>query len=222
MKEITKTSRLAGQLEKLYNKLNEDFFGGVMTDPVITIQSTPKAYGHYTLYDAWNVKGEGRREINIGAGTLYRPIENVLATLLHEMCHQYNDTILDMKDCSGSGNTYHNKVFKQTAESHGLIVNRSDRYGWSHTEPGDKLIEWILENNIQDIRLSRSDIDSLGNVKPTTTTKDKGEGENTEGKKKSNVRRYVCPQCGMIVRSTKDVNVGCWDCMVQMERKEKD
>ena len=28
MKETTKTSRLAGQLEKLYNKLNADFFNG--------------------------------------------------------------------------------------------------------------------------------------------------------------------------------------------------
>ena len=28
MKEIIKTSRLAGQLEKLFNKLNSDFFNG--------------------------------------------------------------------------------------------------------------------------------------------------------------------------------------------------
>ena len=48
MKEITKTSRLAGQLEKLYNLLNADFFGGVLEPPVITIQSTPRAYGHFT------------------------------------------------------------------------------------------------------------------------------------------------------------------------------
>ena len=30
MKEIVKTNRLAGQLEKLYNKLNADFFGGAL------------------------------------------------------------------------------------------------------------------------------------------------------------------------------------------------
>ena len=102
MKEITKTSRLAGQFEKLYNMLNADFFNGELEPPIITIQSTPRAYGHYTVYNAWSVKGEGRREINMGAGTIDRPIENVLATLLHEMCHQYNDTILNVQDCSGS------------------------------------------------------------------------------------------------------------------------
>ncbi|MCC8077095.1 MAG: hypothetical protein LIO60_01875 [Oscillospiraceae bacterium] len=58
MKELTKYSRLAGYLEKLYDKLNTSFFGGQLTRPVITIQSTSRAYGHYTLYDAWSVKGE--------------------------------------------------------------------------------------------------------------------------------------------------------------------
>ena len=69
MKELSKYSRLAGYLEKLYDKLNDHFFDGQLDRPVITIQSTPRAYGHYTLYDAWSVKGEGRKEINIGAGT---------------------------------------------------------------------------------------------------------------------------------------------------------
>ena len=51
-----------------------------------------------------------RRGINIGAGTLARPIENVCATLLHEMCH-YFSFVNGVQDCS-RGNTYHNKRFK--------------------------------------------------------------------------------------------------------------
>ena len=90
MKEITKYSRLAGYLEKLYDKLNAAFFDGELERPVITIQSSSRSYGHYTLYDAWSVKGAGYKEINIAAGTLNRPIEEVIATLLHEMSHQYN------------------------------------------------------------------------------------------------------------------------------------
>ena len=55
MKEISKYSRLAMYLEKLYDRLNEDFFSGELERPVITIQSTARAYGHYALYDAWSV-----------------------------------------------------------------------------------------------------------------------------------------------------------------------
>ena len=46
MKTIVKTSRLAGQLEKLFRMLNEDFFDNQLETPIITIQSTPRAYGH--------------------------------------------------------------------------------------------------------------------------------------------------------------------------------
>ena len=52
MKELTKYSRLAGYFEKLYDKLNADFFDNVLDRPVITIQSSSRSYGHYTLYDA--------------------------------------------------------------------------------------------------------------------------------------------------------------------------
>ncbi len=215
MKEITKTSRLAGNLEKLFSKLNTDFFCGELPAPIITIQSTPKAYGHYTKYDAWNVKGESRREINIGAGTLDRPIEYTAATMLHEMCHMYNDLILHVQDTSRAG-TYHNKAFKLAAETHGLICKHTDKYGWSNTssELSDALIAWIIDSEIAEIMLNRNEgygIRITGGAHTSNTG-----AAATPGKPKGNSYRYHCPQCGMIVRATKLVNVGCWDCMIQM------
>lgn len=213
MKEISKYSRLAMYLEKLYDKLNHDFFEDSLERPVITVQSTARAYGHYTLYNAWNIKGEGYRELNIGAGTLDRPIENVLATLLHEMCHQYNDIVLNVQDCSRGG-TYHNRFFKETAESHGLNVSKTEKYGYSRTEPADRLLEWILNNNIQEIQLCRNDMPTIFPV----ITKGPGRAPAISGSgiMKSNSRRYVCPECGMIVRATRTVHVLCGDCMREM------
>lgn len=157
-KELTTYNRAAGYLNKLYDKLNEHFFDSQLTRPVITIQSTPRAYGHYTLYDAWSIKGEGYREINIGAGTLDRPIEYTVATLLHEMSHQLGEEIECVQTCSRN-NTYHNKEFKRIAEAHGLICTRTEKYGWSNTSAvlSDELLEWILDNDIQEIKLTRHD-----------------------------------------------------------------
>lgn len=212
MKETTKMSRLTGQLESLFNKINQDWFGGQLEPVIITVSPSANSYGHYTLGDTWQVKGEGRREINIASATIDRPIENTVATMMHEMCHHYNDTVLHRQDCSRS-NTYHNKVFKASAEEHGLIVTRSDKYGWSHTEPSDELLLWILKNDIQDIKLSRMP-ESLywmsgGNSTRGGTlppTKPKG----------SNSRRYCCPNCGNIARTTKLMNLICGDCLVEM------
>ena len=78
MKETVKTSRSAGYLEKIFRVLNREYFEDVLEEPIITIQSTPRAYGHVTVGKAWRkANGDQRHELNIGAGTLDRPIENV-------------------------------------------------------------------------------------------------------------------------------------------------
>ena len=212
MKELTTYNRAAGYLNHIFDLLNERYFEGTLSRPIITIQSTPKAYGHYTLFDAWSVDGEqGMREINIGAGTLCRPIENVVATLLHEMVHYYND-MRGVRDCS-RGSSYHNKSFRDAAEAVGLHIEHHNTYGWSITSPTDELIEFCLDNDLTEIRLSRNDIESL-RVSGTGTHS----GAFTAGgiQKKSSTRKYICPCCGMSVRATKVVNIACLDCGEQL------
>ena len=211
MKQLTSYNRVAGYLNKVFDLLNEEFFESTLSRPTITIQSTPKAYGHFSLReDTWVSKLGGTHEINIGAGTLSRPIEEVAATLLHEMVHYYNYE-LGIQDCS-RGNTYHNRRFKEAAEARGLIVTHSDKYGWSHTTPGDELLEVILKYELGDILISRNEftgfhIPGTGTHSGTTPT---------ATPKKSSTRKYLCPCCGMSVRATKAVNVACMDCDQQL------
>ena len=55
MKETIKTSRTAGYLEKIFRTLNAHYFDNELEEPIITIQSTPKASkipagaGHITI-----------------------------------------------------------------------------------------------------------------------------------------------------------------------------
>ena len=130
MKQLTSYNRVAGYLNKVFDILNAEFFESELSRPTITIQSTPKAYGHFSLReDTWVSKIGSTHEINIGAGTLSRPIEEVAATLLHEMVHYYN-YVKGVQDCS-RGNTYHNRKFRDAALAHGLIVDHHDKYGWT-------------------------------------------------------------------------------------------
>jgi hypothetical protein len=217
MKEITKTSRLAGQLEKLFRMLNEDMFGGQLEQPIITIQSTPRAYGHYSVFPIWTVNGEElRHEINIGAGSLAnRPIEEVVSTLLHEMVHYYDDCVLHVQDCSGSSRAYHNKRFKETAESVGLIVTKSERYGWAHTAPSDSLIEWILDHEIEEIRSNRNESSGI-KIGGGNNAASGGTGAIPVGTSKPHNFRFECPCCHAIARSGKPLRLICADCMELM------
>ena len=212
MKQIVKTSRLAGQLEKLFRMLNNDFFDGQLPEVVVTIQATSRAWGHYSTFNAWDVKDGGKREINIAAGGLDRPIEQIIATLMHEMVHEYNDLVLNVQDCSNKG-VYHNKHFKEAAEAHGLIVTRSEKNGWSYTEPGDALIEWILENDIPDIQMHRNEPGGLWITGGDTAANG---GTPINPPKKSSSIRYHCPVCGAIARTTRPLNLICGDCIQTM------
>lgn len=215
MKETTRTSRTAGYLEKIFRALNRDFFAGEeIEEPIITIQNTPNAYGHVTVGKTWQRKGEERHELNIGAGTLDRPIENVCATMLHEMVHLYNMEH-DVKDTSRGG-SYHNKNFKAEAERRGLVIDHDTRIGWSVTSPGDRLLDYIIEQGWTEIDMNRGQscigigkITGTGGRQPT-------EGPEPTPKKKSSTRKYQCPKCGNSCRATKVLNLICGDCMETM------
>ncbi len=212
MKELTSYNRVAGYLNKIFDMLNAEFFENALSRPTITIQSTPKAYGHFSLRsDTWISKIGATHEINIGAGTLARPIEEVAATLLHEMVHYWN-FVGGIQDCSRGG-TYHNRRFKDAAEAHGLTVQHSDKYGWSHTAPSDALLDFVLENELTDILINRNE---YGGFQITGTGTHSGTPSGTVTPKKSSSRKYLCPCCGMSIRATKEVNIGCLDCGMKM------
>ena len=194
-------------LENAYVALNNKFFGGQLPPVIITIQSSPRAYGHYTTWEnTWVGEGQGFHEINIGAETLDRDASEVLATLSHEMCHHYC-AVNNIKDTSRGG-TYHNKTFKEVAEGTGaILVDYDPRIGYSPTRPTDALIAFIEEQGWTGVNLSRQSILGLPGGK---------------GRGRSNgVRKYVCPNCHCSVRATKAVNIGCLDCGTVMELEEK-
>lgn len=203
-------SRLVGQLEKAYRILNTELFDGMLPEVIITVQSSSKSYAHYTPWDAWSTEQGGKAEINIASGSLDRPLENVLASLVHEMIHCYNDRVLNIQDCSNGG-MYHNKYFRRAAEAHGLNVCRSEKYGWSHTEPGDKLLDVILEHydELKEIKICRND------PYPSAVSIGVKAGSNSgtmAAAKPSHHRKYICPVCGCSVRATKAVHIGCLNC----------
>lgn len=211
MKELTSYNRVAGYLNKVFDLLNAEFFESTLSRPTITIQSTPKAFGHFSLRDdTWISKNGQSHEINIGAGTLARPIEEVAATLLHEMVHYFNH-VNGIQDCS-RGNTYHNRRFRDAAESHGLIVAHHSKYGWTITSPSDRLLQFCLDNDLSDILINRNEFFTYGGISGGTHTPTPP----TTISKTSSTRKYLCPCCGNSVRATKLVNIACLDCQQQM------
>ena len=193
------------QLENLFQFFNKEYFLNQLESPTITISpdTTSGAYGWCTSWKAWRhgSEDEGYYEINICAEYLTRPFEEVAGTMLHEMVHLDN-LYKGIKDTSRSG-TYHNKKFKETAEKPGLIVEKTEKYGFAVTK---------LTNEAKD-KLKNF------NHKSFDMFRDSGAKKSNKTSKSSSIK-YVCPNCGSIIRATKEVRVECVDCGVLFEKAE--
>lgn len=195
------------KLNNLFDKFNFEYYDSKLQRPMITVSpDTVNAYGWITTWKAWKEDNDedGYYEINICAEYLNRDMKEICATLLHEMVHLWN-LQNGIKDTSRNG-TYHNKKFKDTAESHGLMISKHEKYGWTITDL-NKETETFIENlKLEKFNLYR-------------TKKQKG----SVASKKSSLK-YTCPDCGMSVRATREVRIICADCNsdLSIENKEDD
>lgn len=216
MKRTVKTSRSAGYLEKMFRTLNQDSFGGQLEEPIITIQSTAGAYGHVTTAKVWNSGGKERYELNICADWLNRPIEEVVATMIHEMAHLMN-LQNGIQDCSRGG-SYHNRKFKEEAEKHMIAIAKDEKYGWAITTATEELLDYILRQGWDEIEMNRGmSLCGIGGSSGGKATGKPPKATGTTGKASSHSRKHKCPVCGRCARTTMYFPLICGICRVDME-----
>ncbi len=213
MRKIEENSLVSviSKLEKLYMKFNTDIFYNELQIPIISVapgtNRKNKIQGWCSEKRVWKSVGEnifddrkGRYEINICSDFLGKPFEEICLTLLHQMCHQLNAQN-GIKDTSRSG-AYHNASFKETAERHGLITEKTDN-GWSNTTFSVTTKKYI------------------DNIEPENFTLYRWEGEQelgtkeAEEPKKRKVRLtkvFVCPSCHNEVKCKAKLDIICEKC----------
>jgi hypothetical protein len=124
------------ELERSYKVFNKLLFNDQLSnDILITIQSqgTKKGVLGWYARDRWENGTGNISEINFVAEHLKE--NDAYQTLIHEMVHHKN-AIDGVKGCTRGGK-YHNKKFKIAAEEAGLIVEKTEKYGYAFTKLGD-------------------------------------------------------------------------------------
>lgn len=209
-------------LERGFEVINKVYFNNELVMPAITIMSSPRSNGHFTVGKVWRAEETHLHEINISAEHLDRPIENIMATLCHEMVHYYCQ-VNGIADTSQSGR-YHNKRFQAEAEKRGLLISQAQYIGWSVTAPSEEFINVLKDHGIEKPMNINRDGELMAALIGIIGTAGKGAAgvNGTEQKKtKSSTRKYVCPCCKNSFRATKDINVMCMDCSEQFIKEER-
>ena len=122
--------------------------------------------------------------------------KNVFTEMLKyaALCYGYQNNI---KVTSNRG-IYHNKHFKEIAETHGLKCNYT-KYGWNN----------VKLNNIG-IKLFNT-YDWFFTIAGEKTVYNRNASGST-----CSTKKYMCPVCGNSVRATKIINIACLDCNEKM------
>ena len=213
MKKLSNYQRVSQYLVKIFKLINEEYFENTLEIPTITIQSTASAYAHVSVQKIWHNETVATHELNLSADYMNRPIENVVATLIHEACHLYAMQ-KGIKDTSNRG-VYHNTKFKELAEERGLSISRHEKYGWTITAPTEETLNFCIINGLEDIQIVRQTAFSIGGLSGGKAGNGAGITIPPAPKKPTSTRKYMCPCCGNSFRATKSINVLCMDCNQQ-------
>ena len=183
------------ELERIYDALSTKL-AFKAPRPIITIQT--KGRQKQTLgwfwAEGWSRDKKTIGEINICAEDLNTtPVE----TLVHEIVH-YANNCEKIKDCNSQ--QYHNKRFKERAESYGLNVTKDGRHGWAYTSLGDD-----LKKTLEGLKIDKEvfTLYRKSHVSMTAPTK---------------MKKYRC-QC-TTVRCATDLQATCKKCGKEFEEQE--
>lgn len=210
---------LTEELHNVYRRLNIAFFDGELPDIAITIQSGGKrsTMGWCSRQPIWfNTEGSVKLyEINISAEYLNIAFLETINTMLHEMVHLYNK-VHKIKDVSRSGQ-YHNKLFRDECLRRGYYYESDKpdkKHGWTFAKLTAETISKVesLPINQSVFTIARN---TFGTVAPENE-EDEDQTDEEEPRRKSHIRKIVCPSCGNSVRASKEVNIRCDDCDEKM------
>ena len=234
MKDAKNFFDLSGEFQQAFDFFNRELFREKLEQVIITLQKHRGANGYFRA-NSFEERSfeEGKQqppkftvhEISIMPDAMYhRTDREVLATLVHEMCH-----LKQKQYGTPSRNGYHNRQWAEYMQAVGLEPTAFDKYDSRNPElseeekakspgegksTGQKVSHFIIPGGAFD-RACRKLLESGFQLNlhqlPILPVP----------QKKSKLK-YTCPQCGSNAWAKPDTKLYCGECMITMECEEED
>lgn len=188
------------KMVEAFDFFNEKLFESTLDRPIVTFQRRRGAYGYFAV-DRFISKETGRKnhELALNPDEFERSDKKVLSTLVHEMCHEWQQ--LFGKPSRGG---YHNKEWADKMEEVGLmpISNTGGR-------TGQKCSHDIVDGDAFDL-LADELINSGFKIDWTSFAVEPVK------KPKSKVK-YTCHPCKINAWAKPETRLICGECQSEME-----
>lgn len=210
-------------IEALYNYYNQELFNGQLNDCLLNMSRKNGAMGFFAP-NRWTDENDTHiHEISINPDTFNIDDEELHRTLIHEMCHLWQED-----HGTPSRKYYHNKEWSQKMISVGLMPSHNGQVGGKTT--GQSMNDYTIENGLfkekfdaivadgkKELRLPYFPANNRVRKLSTSSEDDETEGETEgEGGETKQTRagkkiRYICP-CENKVWGKPDLKLLCGDC----------
>lgn len=190
------TDEAYGELQQAYNHFRVELFHSEVPHCLITLpQTSNRVMGYFSPSRFEKKTGRETDELAMNPAHLRnRPLVDVLATLVHEICHvwQYHKG-------SPSRGRYHNREWGTKMKSLGLQPSNTGEPGGQET--GDRMSHYILPGGKFETIAKRFiatgfKISWSSDVTPPHSTRAK----------------YTCPECAANVWAKPNIHIICGDC----------
>lgn len=142
MIKVNATLEVYEELQSVYDIYNQELFNSELPGVLLVITRKRNSKGFYSPARYANKDGVLADEIAMNPEFfLVRSVEEVLSTLVHEMCHQWQFNF--GKDVKAG---YHNKEFSVKMESVGLITSTTGYPGGDRV--GERMTHYIAEDGL--------------------------------------------------------------------------
>jgi predicted SprT family Zn-dependent metalloprotease len=188
-------------LESAFNLFNKKLFDNKLPTAIITLQRKQSCLGYYSpeRFENKSNKKTTKDEIAMNPEHFVRKDKEILATLAHEMCHQWQHHFGIRK----SRTVYHNREWADKMEEIGLIPSNTGEPGGKRTgqkmthyiDPKGRFIE-ILKNDVKKI-IWESKVD-IKKKAPKTRVK------------------FTCPSCDGKAYAKPEMSLICGECQEEM------
>lgn len=211
----------------LFDYFNKNLFDGQLPDVILNFSRKNQTAGFFAPARWQRITGEDKHEISINPFSLSQGKEYVIQTLVHEMCHLWQQ---EFGEPSRSG--YHNKEWATKMEACGLVPSSTGKVGGKKTGQHmadylapdgklEKLIQampdsiWLpfkaIETmDVEDLKEMLKEAEESGNDQEVKEIQELL--EEVESKKKKNKTKYSCPGCSVNIWGKPDLNVRCGYC----------
>lgn len=195
-------------LELAYQFFNDRCFSGQLPDCLITLQRKRRAYGYFWAKKFIERSGENHTdEIALNPSLfLEQSVEEILQTLLHEMCHLWQ---FHFGKTSRAG--YHNRQWADKMLEVGLIPSSTGKPGGRQV--GQRMGDYVDPEG-QFPALCKELLD-LGFELPYVERQSPKKSALALQKRQSKTK-YTCPGCGVNAWAKQDVRLACGDCVVPL------